>query len=75
MSFVRVLVSLSCCAVLVASAVGAEKKGEVPPYYGPQPTVESIDLNMYARIREEGFKHSHVMQFAAGVDVRGLGRG
>ncbi len=35
----------------------------VPGYYGAQPAAESLDLTMYARIREEGLKHSHVMEF------------
>ena len=35
-----------------------------PGYYGAQPAVESIDLNMYARIRTEGLSHSKVMDFA-----------
>ena len=37
-----------------------------------QPAAESIDLAMYARIREEGFRHSHVMEFA-GALVDGIG--
>ena len=40
----------------------------VPSYYGPQPAVENLDLTMYARIREEGLKHSHVMQFAEALN-------
>jgi hypothetical protein len=44
----------------------------VPSYYGPQPAAESIDLNMYARIREEGFQHSKVMQFADAL-ANGIG--
>lgn len=43
----------------------AEKKD--PSYYGPQPSIETIDRNMYARIRDEGFHHSHVMQFAGAL--------
>jgi len=44
----------------------------VPSYYGPQPAVENIDLNMYARIREEGLQHSKVMQFADAL-ANGIG--
>jgi hypothetical protein len=44
----------------------------VPSYYGAQPAMESIDLNMYARIREEGFEHSKVMQFADAL-ANGIG--
>lgn len=38
--------------------------GKVPSYYGPQPANENVDLNMYARIRAEGFTHGKVMDFA-----------
>ncbi len=71
MSLVRSLVRWGCAASVVGSfvvpAFAAEKKGEVPSYYGPQPTVESVDLAMYARIREEGLRHAHVMQFASAL--------
>ena len=55
--------------VLAATAlpVFAQKEKKVPSYYGPQPAVENIDLTMYSRIREEGFKHSHVMEFGAAL--------
>jgi len=36
----------------ITASSAAEKKE--PSYYGPQPPVETIDLNMYARIRDEG---------------------
>jgi Peptidase family M28 len=32
-----------------------------------QPTTESLDLNAYNLIREEGLQHSHVMDFAGGL--------
>jgi carboxypeptidase Q len=79
MSFVRSLVrfcSFAAAVSLVFPAFGADKgKKEadvVPSYYGPQPATENLDLTMYARIREEGFKHSHVMQFA-GALADGIG--
>jgi hypothetical protein len=53
-----------CFPVLGQAAKKAEK---LPAYYGPQPAVENIDLTMYARIREEGLKHSHVMEFGAAL--------
>ncbi len=37
-----------------------------------QPVTETLDLTMYARIRQEGFAHSHVMQFA-GALADGIG--
>jgi hypothetical protein len=79
MSFVRVLARRGCCAAVTVSLVvaalsarAADKKSkdtaaETPSYYGPQPATESIDLTMYSRIREEGFKHSHVMEFGAAL--------
>src|ERR1700677_6752 len=33
-----------------------------------QPTTESIDLNAYNAIREEGLQHSHVMEYASALD-------
>ena len=40
----------------------------MPSYYGPQPATESIDLDMYQRIREEGFQHGKVMEFAEALN-------
>jgi carboxypeptidase Q len=51
----------------------AETRTETTPsYYGPQPAHEDIDLNMYARIREEGFQHGKVMQFGDAL-ANGIG--
>ena len=38
------------------------------PRDAPQPAVEKLDLNAYARIREEGIAHSHVMDLASALD-------
>ena len=74
MSLFRTGVRWGFCAAAVASlalpAGAAEKNTDgkkEPAYYGPQPATENIDLTMYARIREEGLKHSHVMQFASAL--------
>ena len=77
MSLVRSCVRWGCCtaafASLVLPACSADKKTKdapaadgmtTPSYYGPQPATENLDLTMYARIRDEGFKHSHVMGLA-----------
>jgi len=82
MSFARVrcgccIAAIAILAVPVLSARAADKKSkeivaETPSYYGPQPAAENIDLTMYARIREEGFKHSHVMEFG-GALADGIG--
>jgi carboxypeptidase Q len=39
----------------------------VSPWDVPQPAMEKLDLNAYARIREEGLTHSHVMELASGL--------
>jgi carboxypeptidase Q len=84
MSFVRAFARRGCYMAAIASLVvpalslhAADKKSketvaETPSYYGPQPATENIDLTMYARIREEGFKHSHVMEFG-GALADGIG--
>ncbi|RSL16997.1 peptidase M28-like protein [Edaphobacter aggregans] len=83
MSFARSFARWSCCtaaiAGLVVPSVAADKKKdpvaavtETPSYYGAQPALENIDLAMYQKIRDEGFKHSHVMQFA-GALADGIG--
>ncbi len=33
----------------------------------PQPAVEKLDLNMYNRIRDEGFQHSRIMDYASAL--------
>jgi hypothetical protein len=37
-----------------------------------QPATETLDLNMYERIRDEGLNHSHVMEFATAL-MDGIG--
>jgi hypothetical protein len=60
--------------LLIAAAIpafGADKKTkpepEAPAWEQPQPAVENIDYTMYARIREEGFQHSHVMEYGSAL--------
>src|SRR5580704_812888 len=70
-----VLLSLTCSTQAqkkkpAAPEAAAEKP--TPSYYGPQPTTEDIDLNMYARIREEGMQHGKVMQFGDAL-ANGIG--
>jgi hypothetical protein len=73
MTLAAKMLSLGLGAAALASLTGvAVAADKTPSYYGPQPTVESIDLTMYARIREEGFKHSHVMQFGDAL-ANGIG--
>lgn len=62
------------------AATAAEKKSkETKPedtsklsYELPQPAVETLDLTMYQRIREEGLSHSHIMEYASGL-MDGIG--
>ena len=65
---IRYAVSVGLVAGLLAPAVAfAQKSEKVPSYYGVQPAQEAIDYAMYARIREEGLRHSHVMEFAGAL--------
>jgi carboxypeptidase Q len=74
-----IAVMILCAASLYAtqaSANDAQKSSkpanvEIRGYaYGraePQPATESLDLDMYARIREEGLNRSHVMEYASAL--------
>jgi carboxypeptidase Q len=57
--------------VIVASLYASNKPAEVRGYdYSrgeTQPATESLDLGMYARIREEGLTHSQVMEYAGAL--------
>ena len=43
-----------------------------PSYDAPQPAAESLDLAMYARIRDEAISQTHVMEYASGL-MDGIG--
>ncbi len=57
---------------LPVSLGAANKKttatAEQPSYEQPQPQRETLDYNMYQRIRMEGIEHSHVMEYASALD-------
>ena len=57
------------CAAMVAQKGLAKKKSaaEDAPAVVVQPTGETLDLDMYSRIRDEGFNRSHVMQYASAL--------
>jgi hypothetical protein len=38
-----------------------------PSYELPQPATETLDLNMYQAIRDEGLQHSHIMEYASAL--------
>jgi hypothetical protein len=71
---------LILAASLLASAAekdkdkgkGSPAEASKPSYELPQPAQESIDYTMYQRIREEGLRHSHVMEFASAL-MDGIG--
>jgi carboxypeptidase Q len=65
-----------CAAVLLSGTltlVAADKRKPVAPPAAAepctevQPAAESLDLNMYQRICDEGLNHSHVMEFASAL--------
>jgi carboxypeptidase Q len=70
---------LAAAVLLHAPAFAADKPktGAPPPagtdpYAEVQPATETLDLNMYQRIRDEGLNHSHVMEFATAL-MDGIG--
>ena len=63
-------VALLLCSALTLPSFAAEKKTAEPAkpsYELPQPQRETLDLNMYQSIRQEGLAHSHVMEYASGL--------
>jgi hypothetical protein len=67
------VVSTGCLGARAEDKKKHEENKPVPSYYGPQPATETIDLTMYARIREEGFHHGKVMEFG-GALADGIGQ-
>jgi hypothetical protein len=69
---------LSVALLCIAPALPAADKPKtsplavVDPYAEIQPATETLDLNMYQRIREEGLNRSHVMEFATAL-MDGIG--
>src|SRR3984957_1544043 len=45
----------------------AQTRGYDYGHTEPQPATESLDLGMYTSIREEGFNHSHIMEYAGAL--------
>jgi carboxypeptidase Q len=50
-----------------AGANAVERHGYGYGHMETQPAAESLDLAMYARIREEGLNHSHIMEYAGAL--------
>ena len=61
-------VTLSLPAVCADKSKNNAATSSEPSYEQPQPQRETLDLNMYQRIREEGLIHSHVMEYASALD-------
>ncbi|MGA8670489.1 MAG: M20/M25/M40 family metallo-hydrolase [Terracidiphilus sp.] len=67
--------ALLCAAVALLHAADKTKTqppASVDPYAEVQPATETLDLNMYQRIRDEGLNRSHVMEFATAL-MDGIG--
>lgn len=70
MIYVAMKILIACVLALSVSAVAAEKpKAAAAAATAPatQPTIETVDLGTIARIRDEGFNHSHIMEYASGL--------
>ena len=75
--FLRLLPAVCLSAALVGHAADKTKKAEpapaeTDPYAEVQPAIETLDLGMYQKIRDEGLNHSHVMEFATAL-MDGIG--
>jgi carboxypeptidase Q len=60
-------IAIAAVLALSLSAFAAEKPKTAPAPAPAQPAVETLDLDAIARIREEGFAHSHIMEYASGL--------
>ena len=62
---------LLAAAIPAFAADKSDKKTKAPdaevPAWEQQPAVENIDYGMYARIREEGLQHSHIMEYGSAL--------
>jgi hypothetical protein len=74
--FRAIPVALLAAAVSLYAADKPKSANSAPltvdPYSAIQPATESLDLNMYQRIRDEGLNRSHVMEFASAL-MDGIG--
>ena len=63
------LVAMGLCMLSVRASQAKTNETNGYDYSHPvaQPATESLDLETYARIREEGFNHSHVMEYASAL--------
>jgi hypothetical protein len=72
----RLFPAVLLAAALLHAANKPKAAAPVPaatdPYAEVQPATETLDLNMYQKIRDEGLNHSHVMEFATAL-MDGIG--
>jgi carboxypeptidase Q len=68
--FSAFLMILALALPAVAASNPKNNAGDAnrPSYEAPQPERETLDLNMYQLIRNEGLSHSHVMEYASALD-------
>ena len=60
-------VFLACALLSFAADKSKTASTSEPSYDQPQPERETLDLNMYQRIRLEGLNHSHAMEYASAL--------
>ncbi len=65
-------VSFSGIAAAKKAKTNTTSASPTPSYEQPQPARETLDYNMYQRIRDEGLSHSHVMEYASAL-LDGIG--
>jgi hypothetical protein len=77
--FSVIIAALMVCALPLSTTAADKKKNNSssaeksrPSYEMPQPAKEDLDYSMYQQIREEGLKHSHVMEYASAL-MDGIG--
>jgi carboxypeptidase Q len=71
LSSLRLISAVALSAAATLHAADKAKPASTPPSPDPygevQPVNESLDMNMYQRIRDEGLNRSHVMEFASAL--------
>ena len=64
---VLILLTLPVLAAEKHKSNTAPTETTKPSYELPQPAKETMDYTMYQRIRDEGLRHSHVMEYASAL--------
>src|ERR1700677_4644115 len=77
LKFLRFSPAVFLAAAMLLYAADKPKAPAPPPaatdpYAEVHPATETLDLNMYERIRDEGLNHSHVMEFGTAL-MDGIG--